>query len=136
MQTIKSSMEGEEQTNRRTRDKGIDKKELVRREVQRVPTLYTDNSARPVTDCSRPHILNGRNVSNPRPPRDTSERSKAFSRLGRSRHRAALHRCYSCLLHNTSIKGSTIQWIVPWRPSLGVGHAVFGLPPCQRCILP
>lgn len=127
---------GKEQTNRRTRDKGTNKKELVGRKAQRPQRLYIDNLVRPVADCSHPHILDGRNVSNPRPPRDTSDRNNAISRLGRSRYRAALCHCYSCLLHNSSIDGSIIQWFVPWRPILGVGHAVFGLPLSQRCILP
>ena len=101
-----------------------------------MPRLCTDNSWRPVASYCHPLILDERNASNPRPPRGTSDRDKTMSRLERSRHQVACGRCYSCLLHIGLIDGSTIQWFVPWRPSLGLGLAVFSLSAFQRCIMP
>ena len=101
-----------------------------------MPGFCTDNSWRPVASYCHPHILYERDVSNPRPPRGTSDRDKTMSRLGRSRHQVARDRCYSCLLHIVLIDGSTIQWFVPWRPSLGLGLAVFCLSVSQGYTLP
>lgn len=131
-ETICSGVEREVRTNQRTQDKGINKKKVVRTECRDyVLTVHGDRLQVTVT-----HVFDGRNVSNPRPPRGTSDRDKTMSRLGRSRYRIARGRCYSCLLHIGLIDGSTIQWFVPWRPSLRLGLAVFCLSASQRCMLP